>query len=81
MVYIYVNEIPKIKINYPNIKIKTMPQSVLDALKATNARLIIEKTKGQPLLKEILDSQAAFQKKARAWTAMSDYDYLKDNIK
>jgi len=32
------------------------------------------------LLKEILDSQAAFQKKARAWTKMSDFKYLQDNI-
>ena len=70
----------KIEKDYPNIKIKTMPKSVLDALKATNARLIVEKTKGQPLLKEILDSQAAFQKKARAWTKMSDFKYLQDNI-
>jgi len=70
----------KIEKDYPNIKIKTMPKSVIKALQETNARLIIEKTKGQPLLKEILDSQAAFQKKARAWTKMSDYKYLQDNI-
>ncbi len=70
----------KIEKDYPNIKIKTMPKSVIKALQETNARLIIEKTKGQPLLKEILDSQAAFQKKARAWTKMSDFKYLQDNI-
>jgi TRAP-type mannitol/chloroaromatic compound transport system substrate-binding protein len=37
-------------------------------------------TKANPQLKEILDSQAAFQKKAREWTIMSDYLYLKDNL-
>ncbi len=70
----------KIGTDYPNIKIKTFPTSVMDAMKAANKKLLVEKTKGQPLLKEILDSQAAYQKKAREWTKMSDYLYLQDNI-
>ena len=70
----------KIESDYPNIKIKTFPKKVMDAMKASNDRLLKEKTKGQPLLKEILDSQAAYQKKAREWTKMSDYLYLKDNL-
>jgi TRAP-type mannitol/chloroaromatic compound transport system substrate-binding protein len=65
---------------YPNIKVKTFPKKVMDAMKKANKELLVEKTKGQPLLKEILDSQAAFQKKAREWTKMSDYLYLKDNL-
>ena len=70
----------KIETDYPNIKIKTFPKEVMDAMKKANAELLVEKTKGQPLLKEILDSQAAYQKKAREWTKMSDYLYLKDNL-
>jgi len=70
----------KIKTNYPNIKIKTFPKKVMDAMKKTNKELIAEKTKGHPLLKEILDSQATYQKKVREWTKMSDYQYLKDNL-
>lgn len=70
----------KIATDYPNIKIKTFPKPVIDAMKKANDELLVEKAKGQPLLKEILDSQAAFQKKARAWTEMSDYLYLKDNL-
>ena len=70
----------KIETDYPNIKIKTFPKEVMDAMKKANAELLAEKTKGQPLLKEVLDSQAAFQKKAREWTKMSDYLYLKDNL-
>ena len=66
--------------DYPNIKVKTFPKEVIDAMKRTNKELLVEKTKGQPLLKEILDSQSAFQKKAREWTKMSDYLYLKDNL-
>ncbi len=65
---------------YPNIKIKTFPKSVMTAMKKANKDLLVEKTQGKPLLKEILDSQAAFQKKAREWTKMSDYLYLKDNL-
>ena len=30
--------------------------------------------------KEILDSQRAYMKMARKWTAISDYAYLKDNL-
>lgn len=70
----------KIKTDYPNIKIKTFPKSVMDAMKKTNKELLAEKSKGHPLLKEILDSQAAYQKKVREWTKMSDYLYLKDNL-
>ncbi len=66
---------------YPNIKIKTFPKPVMDAMKKANAELLKEKSVGNPLLKEILASQAAYQKKVREWTKMSDYDYLKDNVK
>ncbi len=70
----------KIKKEYPNIKIKTFPKPVMDAMKKANTELLAEKVKGQPLLKEILDSQASYMKKAREWTKMSDYLYLKDNL-
>ena len=70
----------KMGTDYPNIKVKTFPKEVMDAMKKANDELLVEKTKGQPLLKEILDSQAAFQKKAREWTKMSDFLYLKDNL-
>ncbi|WP_428026007.1 TRAP transporter substrate-binding protein [Arcobacter sp.] len=70
----------KIATDYPNIKIKTFPKPVMDAMKKANEELLVEMTKDQPLLKEILDSQKAYQKKAREWTKMSDYLYLKDNL-
>jgi TRAP-type mannitol/chloroaromatic compound transport system substrate-binding protein len=65
---------------FPNIKVKTFPKPVMDAMKKANTELREEMTKNNPLLKEILDSQAAYQKKAREWTKMSDYIYLKDNL-
>lgn len=70
----------KIEKEYPNIKIKTFPKEVMDAMKKANTELREEMTKGQPMLKEILDSQEAYQKKVREWTKMSDYIYLKDNL-
>jgi len=70
----------KIAKDYPNIKIKTFSKPIMDAMKAANKKLIAEKEKGHPMLKEILDSQAKYMKKAREWTKMSDYIYLKDNL-
>jgi len=70
----------KIATDYPNIKIKTFPKPVMDAMKDANDKLLVEKTKSNPMLKEILDSQNAYMKKAREWTKMSDYLYLKDNL-
>jgi TRAP-type mannitol/chloroaromatic compound transport system substrate-binding protein len=70
----------QMKKDYPNIKVKTFPKEVMDAMKAANKKLLAEKAKGHPLLKEVLDSQAAYQKKVRKWTEMSDYLYLKDNL-
>ncbi|PKI80331.1 ABC transporter substrate-binding protein [Malaciobacter halophilus] len=70
----------KIATDYPNIKIKTFPKEVMDAMKKANDELLVEKAKESPLLKEVLDSQKAYMKKAREWTKMSDYKYLKDNL-
>ena len=68
------------KNEYPNIKVKTLPKPIMDAMKKANEELIVEMTQDNPLLKEVLDSQKAYQKKVRVWTQMSDYLYLKDNL-
>ena len=70
----------KIASDYPNIKIKTLPKSVMDAMKSANEKLLNEKMKDHPLLKEIIDSQKSYMSKVRKWTKMSDYLYLKDNL-
>jgi len=64
----------------PNIKVMTLPKTVMDAMKKSNKELRIELGAKSPLLKEVLDSQDSYQKKVRAWTKMSDYLYLKDNL-
>lgn len=66
--------------DYPDIKIKAFPKPVMDELKKVNSELLIMKSKNEPLLKEVLDSQQTYLKKVRKWTKMSDYLYLKDNL-
>ena len=70
----------KMKKEQPNIKIKTLPIPVMNAMKKVNKELRVELGNESPMLKEILDSQDAYQKKVREWTKMSDYLYLKDNL-
>ena len=70
----------KMKQEYPNIIVKTWPSDIMKALKVANKELRNELGQQSSLLKEVLDHQDAFMKKARAWTKMSDYLYLKDNI-
>ena len=45
-----------------------------------NWKLLEEIKKESPIVKEVLESQEAYQKKSREWTKMSDYLYLKDNL-
>lgn len=70
----------KMKKEQPNIKVKTFPKEIMDAMKKANQELREEMSAKSPLLKEVLDSQDAYMKKAREWTKMSDYLYLKDNL-
>lgn len=64
------------KTEYPNIKVKSFPTEVLKAMKAANDKLLEERAKNDPLAKEIIDSQAEYLKKARAWTLISDQAYI-----
>ncbi|AXX85874.1 TRAP transporter substrate-binding protein [Malaciobacter marinus] len=70
----------KISTDYPNVKIKTLPKNVINAMKKANNELLIEKAKESPLVKEVLKSQKEYLEKAREWTKMSDYKYLEDNL-
>ncbi|PID66903.1 MAG: ABC transporter substrate-binding protein [Deltaproteobacteria bacterium] len=69
----------KMKTDYPNIKVKTFPKPVFDALRKINAELVSELATKTPLMKEVLESQKKYQEKARVWSKMSDYLYLNDN--
>lgn len=66
----------KIASEYPNIKVKTFPKSVISALKKANHELLIEAAANSPIAKEIQESQANYMKNARVWTNISDKAYL-----
>jgi TRAP-type mannitol/chloroaromatic compound transport system substrate-binding protein len=65
---------------FPHIKVKTFSKDIIDAMKAANQKLLKQMSDEYPLFKETMDSQAEYQKKARVWTQISDFDYLKDNL-
>ncbi len=66
----------KMKTDFPNIKVKTFPLPVLKAMKKATDELLDSYAAKDPQFKEILASVRAFQKKARAWTVISDYKYI-----
>ncbi len=70
----------KIKADFPDIKVKTFPKEIMDAMKKANKELRTKLSDKSFELKEVLDSQDAYIKKARAWSQMSDFLYIKDNI-
>ncbi|KAG1682794.1 Monocarboxylate 2-oxoacid-binding periplasmic protein [Nymphon striatum] len=65
----------KMKTDYPDIKVKTFSNDILQAMKTANDELILELSKSDPLAKEIIESQAAYLKKVRVWTKISDQSY------
>ncbi len=65
---------------YPNIKIEMFPKDILDSLQKITNDLLDEYSKNDPLTKEIVDSQRAYLKKAREWSRMSEYYYLKSVV-
>jgi TRAP-type mannitol/chloroaromatic compound transport system substrate-binding protein len=66
----------KMKSEYPNIKVKTFPDSVLKAMKSATDEVMSEYAKKDKLFNEIYTSQQMFIKKAREWTKISEYDYI-----
>jgi TRAP-type mannitol/chloroaromatic compound transport system substrate-binding protein len=70
----------KIQEEYPDVKIRTFPAEVIAAMKSENQKLLEETAASNATFKEILESQQAYMKKVRNWTAISDYAYLKDNL-
>ncbi len=67
--------------DYPNVKIRTFPKEIIAKLKEENVKLVDAEAAKDPLFKEILESQRSYMTKAREWTKIADYAYLKDNIK
>lgn len=70
----------KMKTDFPDIKVKTFPLPVLKAMKKATDELMDKYGADDPLFKEILDSQRAFMAKARQWSIISEYNYIKTTM-
>ncbi|MCP4989771.1 MAG: TRAP transporter substrate-binding protein [Colwellia sp.] len=68
-----------LKKDYPNVKMRSFPKSVMNAIQQTNTDLLKEFAAKDPVTAEILKSLSDYQNKARAWTNLSDRAYL-DNF-
>lgn len=67
----------QMKTEFPNIQVKTFPKEVMQAMKTASDELYDEYAAKDASFKEVLDSQRAYIKKARAWTNISEYNYIK----
>jgi len=61
---------------YPEIQLRTFPKDVMAAMRKANDDLLAEFAAADPLAREIIDAQADYLAKVRAWTAISDQAYL-----
>ncbi|MGC9403619.1 TRAP transporter substrate-binding protein [Vibrio genomosp. F10] len=66
----------KMLIENPDIKVRDFPPAVLDRMKQEKEILLKELAANDPLAKKIIDSQADYLKKVRAWTDISTKAYL-----
>jgi TRAP-type mannitol/chloroaromatic compound transport system substrate-binding protein len=73
----------KMKTDFPNIKVKSFPAPVVKAMKKATDEVFEKYASKNKLFKEIYDNQQAFMKKARAWSKMGEYGYIKtcDKVK
>jgi TRAP-type mannitol/chloroaromatic compound transport system substrate-binding protein len=67
----------QMKTEYPNIQVKTFPKEVLQAMKKASDEVMESYAAKDATFKEVLESQKAYTKKARAWTNISEYNYIK----
>jgi TRAP-type mannitol/chloroaromatic compound transport system substrate-binding protein len=67
----------QMKTEFPNIKVMTFPKEVMQAMKKASDGLMEEYAVQDPSFKEVLESQQAYTKKARAWTDISEFNYIK----
>ena len=67
----------KMKKDYPNIQVKSFPAPVVKAMKKATNEVFEKYASENKLFREIYDNQQAFMKKARAWSKMGEYRYIK----
>lgn len=65
--------------DYPNVKMRSFPKSLMNKIKQTNDELLAEFSAKDPMTEKILKSLNSYKEKVRAWTNLSDRAYL-DNF-
>ncbi|MGL1864178.1 MAG: TRAP transporter substrate-binding protein [Pseudodesulfovibrio sp.] len=70
----------KMKTEFPNIKVKEFPMPVLKEMKKAADEIYADYAAKDANFKKVLESQRAYMKKARAWTAISEYNYIKTSM-
>lgn len=68
-----------LKEEYPHVKMRSFPKSVMNKIKSTNDALLLEFGAKDPLTAEIIKSIDKYKNNIRAWTNLSDRAYL-DNF-
>ena len=63
--------------DFPNIKVKSFPAPVVEAMKKATDEVFDKYASKNKLFKEIYENQQSFMKKARKWSIMSEYHYIK----
>ncbi len=61
---------------FPNVQVKEFPSEVMQALRESNQALLQAESERSEFAKSVLDSRAAYLKKARAWTRIGTQAYL-----
>ena len=71
----------KMKSEFPNIKVMTFPEPVLQAMKKASDEVLNDYAAKDPFFKEVLESQRNFMKQGREWTKISELNYLIESEK
>ena len=61
---------------FPNVQVRQFPPQVMNALRASNDSLIEAEVARSDFAKRVIESRAAYLKKARAWTEVGVKAYL-----
>lgn len=67
----------EMKKDYPEIKVKSFPEAVLKKMKEETDNVLNGYAEQDAFFKEVLTSQRDFMIKAREWTTMSEFYYIK----
>ena len=67
----------KIQKEFPHVQIKALPKTVLQDLEKSKRLIFEQYSKENKMFKEIYNNQNAFLKRARNWTKIEEYSYIK----